>query len=211
MRFKLICLAFIALLLTGCASQTELLSVSMDKENQNQFSKILVLSISGNDKVRKTLETKLADTITKNGVAAQPAFAQIPGDLTELSKAELLAKVEEVVKTTGADAVLVAMLLKNEVREQYIAPQVNQVAVPSNMGFGPYVGYHYDTVLMPGYFSSQREVYVQTSLFDAASHDAVWRAQSKTINPSSLEKGVDDFSSVLVKRMKKDGMLKGSN
>jgi hypothetical protein len=65
-------------------------------------------------------------------------------------------------------------------------------------------------VILPGYFDKNREVFVQTSVFDASNGKAVWRAQSKTINPTDLTSSVSAFSNLLVNRLVKDGMITSS-
>ncbi|MDX1457821.1 MAG: hypothetical protein R3276_09540 [Marinobacter sp.] len=211
MKLRLPIAAVMILLLSGCAStQTELVSVSLDKDSPGQFSKVLVLAISGDQLVRQTVEQSLADRINGTGAETVIASQYITGDLESLGKEELRQQAQQVVLNTQADSVLVASLIRDEVREEYVAPQANQVAVPTvEPRFGPYVGYHYDTVVTPGYFTSHREVFVQTSLFDAQTGHVVWRAQSKTINPASLQQGVDDFSHIMTDRLWDDGMLAG--
>ncbi|MDC0662738.1 hypothetical protein [Marinobacter sp. SS21] len=201
----------LTLILSACASsQTELVSVSLDRDSQAHYRKVLVLVISGDQQVRRTVEQSLANRIGKTGTETVVASQYITGDLEVLGVEELRQQALQVVLKTRADSVLVASLLRDEVREEYVAPQASQVAIPTvEPRFGPYVGYHYDTVVTPGYFTSQREVFVQTSLFDVDTGHVVWRARSKTINPSSLQQGVDDFSNVMTNRLWNDGMLAG--
>ncbi|GAA3566524.1 hypothetical protein [Marinobacter xestospongiae] len=198
----------LALLLGGCASQTELTSVALDREARGHYGRILVLSISGDQLVRKTVEDQIGATLARAGVTAVVAYPALPGELDSLGKQALRQQAEALVLAENAEAVLVASLIRDEVREEYVAPQINQVATPAlHPGFGPYVGYHYDTVVTPGYFTSQREVFVQTSLFDVETGQAVWRAQSRTLNPVDLNDSVAEFSKVLVHRLQDDGML----
>lgn len=65
---------------------------------------------------------------------------------------------------------------EGDVREDYVQPTVQQYAVPTTpiyMGYGSYLGYNYDTVIVPGHFDKTREVFIQTSLFDASNGKAV--------------------------------------
>ncbi len=201
----------LTLLLSACASsQTELVSVSLDRDSPAHYRKVLILAISSDHQVRQTVERSLANRIGETGTDTVIASQYITGDLEALGLEELRQQALQVVLKTRADSVLVASLLRDEVREEYVAPQASQVAVPNvEPRFGPYVGYHFDTVVTPGYFTSQREVFVQTSLFYVDTGHVVWRAQSKTINPSSLQQGVDDFSDVMTNRLWNDGMLAG--
>ena len=202
--------ALMLLLLAGCATNTELISVSMDKSSNGNFEKVFVIAVSDDDAVRKLVETSIAAEISKSGNDAIVSSKVMPGALASMKKEDLRAKAEAAVKDTNADSVFVAVLLKDEMREEYIPPHVQEMPIPTTpvyMGFGPYVGYQYDTVVTPGYFEKQRQVYVQGSMFDAKTGTPVWRAQSKTIDPTDLGTSVNEYSSVVVKRLQSDGML----
>ncbi|MBQ0753755.1 MAG: hypothetical protein KBT87_05475 [Gammaproteobacteria bacterium] len=203
-----------ATLLSGCATtNTELLSVSRDKESSGAFSTVFVIAISDDEEVRRTVEQSLAARITNAGAMAVISTKVMPGQLASMSKGQLRAKAEDAVKRSGADSALVALVLKDDVRENYVLPTMQQHVIPSTplfMGYGAHVGYHYDTVILPGYFDKNREVFVQTSVFDASNGKAVWRAQSKTINPTDLTSSVSAFSNLLVNRLVKDGMITSS-
>lgn len=196
-------------LISGCATNTELLSVSRDKESSGAFNTVFVMAISDDEEVRSTVEQSLAARIANAGAKAVISTNVMPGQLASLTKDELRAKAEEAVKNSGADSALVAILLKDEVREDYIPPTAHQVVptTPIYMGYGPYIAYNYESVIVPGYFDKTREVYIQTSVFDASNGKAVWRAQSKTLNPTDLTSSVSAFSDVLVHRLLKDGMI----
>lgn len=209
MTFRTACALLITVALAGCATpKTELTSVAMDKDSGGQFQKVLVLAITDDLLARKGVEQGLAEQISKTGTLAEPAITYIPGDLDTLDRETVRSQAEQAVTDSKADAVLTISLISDQTRDQYTPPQVNQIALPTvEPRFGPYVGYHYDTVVTPGYFTSQREVFIQSDLFDAQTTNVVWRAQSKTMNPTDLETGVEDFGGVMIDRLLNDGML----
>lgn len=217
MKRKQILFALMVLLLAGCATNTELMSVSMDKASKGSFKKVFVIAISDDDAVRTMVEQSIATEITSGGAQAIVSSTVMLGALASMKKEDLRAKAEAAVKKAGADSAFVAVLLKDEVREQYVSPRIQEMPVPTTpvyMGFGSYVGYQHETVVTPGYFDKQRQVFVQASLFDASTGTPVWRAQSKTIDPTDLNTSVKGFSSIVVERLQRDGMLaapKGNN
>lgn len=213
MNIKLGFIAAAMVVLSGCATTTtDLLSVALDKESEGHFDNVMVMAISDSEQVRLIVEESLAERIASTGTGALSASDYVSGHLASMDKDELRRKAEQAVEANGADAVLVTTLIDNSVRDEYTPPQVNQVAVPVvEPRFGNYVGMQYDTVMMPGYFTSLQEVYIQTTLFDTATGQAVWKAQSKTINPVSIEDGVETFTRVLVPRLQADGMLAEGN
>ncbi len=208
--------AILALLITvGCAStHTELLSVSKDKDSAGNFNKVFVIAVSDNEALRSSVETIMADTLTSRGAEAVRSATLIPGAIGSMTKDELRSKAEAAVKQSGADSALVLLLLKDEVRETYVEPVAQPSPVPTApvyMGFGPYLGYQYDTVMTPGYFEKHRQVFVQSSLYDAGDGSPVWRAQSKTVDPADLDSSVKEFSKLVASRLQQDGMLSSTS
>ena len=196
-------------MLAAC-STTELLSVSKESDAAGHYQKVLVMAVSQNAQIRQIVEQSLADNLDELTVGNVVASLHMPGALDKNKPEEIRPIAEKAVKDAGADAVLVTVLLHEDVRQDYVPPRNDLVAVgnvPYFMGYGTYVGYHYETVYTPGYVTSRTDYYVQTMLFDANTGKAVWRAQSRTTDPSSLASGVSDFSDEIIGRLRQDGMI----
>ena len=128
------------------------------------------------------------------------------------NEAALREAATAAVKDSGADAVLVGKMVSEGKRTEYTPPRVEQTPVPAApyyMGFGSYVGYGYQTVIMPGEVRELREYFLQTSVYDVASEKPVWRAQSVTLNPDNLQQAVDDVADMIAQRLAQDGLLEG--
>lgn len=197
--------------LAACTmTATELLSV--DKEAAaDRYGMILVLSVSDNGQIRQIVEQDISEKLNAAGVDSKVASLFMPGGLDKEKPDTIRVAAEDVVKRTGVDAVLVTVLLQEEVRQQYVPPRNDVVAVgnvPYFMGYGTFVGYHYENVYTPGYLNEQKDYFVQTTLFDVSTGTAVWRAQSKTVDPVSMHKGIASFSDAVVGRLQRDGVLK---
>ena len=196
--------------LAACASTTRLESVDRATVSAAPYSKVLVLAISDNGQIRQVVEKGLGEELARHGVSHVVASSQMPGGLDKEDPQAIRARAEAVVRETGVDAVLVAMLLHEEVRQEYIPPREEQVPVanvPHFMGYGAYVGFHYQTVYTPGYYREEQNYYVQNTLFDASNEQQVWRAQSRTVDPVDVQQGVASLSRLVVERLLKDGML----
>ncbi len=198
-------------LLAACAStRTELLSVETTPDAAAPYARVLVLTVADNGQIRQVVEQSLAQRLSDQGVSSQVASLLMPGGLDKSEPEQIRAAAEKVVAESGVDAVLVTVLLHEDVRQDYVPPRNDVVAVgnvPYFMGYGAYVGYHYDVVYTPGYITQEKDYFVQTKLFDVSTGEAVWRAQTRTIDPQGLADGVKSFSKAVIGRLKDDGML----
>jgi hypothetical protein len=72
-------------------------------------------------------------------------------------------------------------------------------------GFGGYYGYMAPSIYStPGYTTTDKTYFMEARLFEAASENMVWSAQSEAYNPSKIDKFSKDYSSMLVEQMQKD-------
>lgn len=207
---KCIFTPFLLLLMTACASNTQLLSVEKEEGTAAPYKKVLVLAVSENGQIRQVVEQGIADELSKAGIESLVASLKMPGGLDKENPDDIRAPAEKVVKESGVDSVLVAVLVQEEMRQEYEPPTREYVAVanvPYFMGYGAYVGYHYQTVYTPGYITEEQNYFVQSSLFDATNGKRVWSAQSKTMNPAGVQEGVEGFSALVVGRLLSDSML----
>ncbi len=73
------------------------------------------------------------------------------------------------------------------------------------MTYGYYRGFYtywygsYDRVYTPGYYESSTEIFLESNLYDVATEELLWSAQSKSVNPESIPELVRDYAEVLVR------------
>src|SRR5690606_916317 len=152
-----------------CAASTLLETGDRAPAGAAPDSREQVGAMSRNRPAREAVVQGGGDELARHGVGHVVAAARMPGGLDKGDPQAIRARAEAVVRETGVDAVLVAMLLHEEVRQEYIPPREEQVPVanvPYFMGYGAYVGYHYQTVYTPGYYREEQNYFVQNTLFD---------------------------------------------
>jgi len=59
----------------------------------------------------------------------------------------------------------------------------------------------------PGYYTTDKNYYLEANLYDAATEELVWSSQSETTNPSSIETFSRSFSTTVINQLIKDGLL----
>ena len=209
-----ISLVLVLSVLAACAtvSTSELVSVSRDPGMKDvSYSHFYVMALAADPARRRMIEDTVAARLRDTGVQAEVSYTSLP-DLDLDDEAALRSAAEKAVEESGADAVLVGKMVSESRRTEYTAPRVEQTPVPAApyyMGFGNYVGYGYQTVIMPGEVREIREFFLQTSVYDVSSGKPAWRAQSRTLNPDNLAEAVNDVADMLATRLSQDGLLEG--
>ncbi|GAA5132481.1 hypothetical protein [Alloalcanivorax gelatiniphagus] len=186
------------LALAGCATPSEVVSGwNAPSAERPRFQNLFVIALINDEEDRVAVEDAL-------GKALEGRVGQVHLAHRELAAAangdDLRQRVEKAVDRTGADGVLVVSFLKAEVRADYVPPRLQ--------GFGPSLGADYDTVYSPGYYQESLDYYMQSTLYQVGRDSPVWQAQSRVINPTSLDSGVRGFAGDLAKRLQEDGALR---
>jgi hypothetical protein len=80
----------------------------------------------------------------------------------------------------------------------------------SPYGYGGYYG-HYGGGMAynysPGYYTTDKIIYLETNLYNLATDELVWSAQSKTTNPADFSSFSREYIYAVLAQLKKDGML----
>ncbi|HWN17483.1 MAG TPA: hypothetical protein VNO19_01095 [Gemmatimonadales bacterium] len=190
----------VAFLLGACASRsTEL--VNSWKEpglTPRRFNKVLVVFITRDAGLRQAAEDHLARRL---GTRAVPAYKVFPDSLLQNKE---LAKAW--VKQQGFDGAVILHPAKVEQETTVVPGQV--YAVPLSHGdmwgyWGTGYGYAYD----PGYVEQDQVVSVEANVYSVAEDKLVWASRTKTYNPESVPKFVDEIVDATVAEMKKQKVI----
>ena len=114
-----------ALLLAACATTTETNSTWQTKtgEARPSFAHLYVLVLSENAVASAAVEQQVKKSLAKRDVDATLGSATLPAANQHADG--FRSKVEQAVKDSGADGVMVITLLKSEERDEYIPPTVD--------------------------------------------------------------------------------------
>jgi hypothetical protein len=210
---QLLLLIAAALLFATCSSQKETTGVWVNKEKiqpGKTYNKIFVVVVTADVEIRTRLETDLVEAITSKGRQAVRSIDLIPHDLANPkppSKEEVVSKV----KASNCDAVFVASLMDKAEDIRYTPSKSTYSVMPYYSLVGNYYGYYsqvYTTSYQPGYYSNDKQYFVQSNFYDAASEEIMWSVQSEVFNPSSLSKFSKSYMATLVKQLEKSKLLK---
>lgn len=205
---KTLLLLLCAGLLGGCAStRTSGSWQGPLAAPQPVFKHLYVIALTPLDAVAVDLEAALAEGLREAGIKASAARKDFSGqDLRDPAWRERIAAQ---VRARGADGVLLVAYVNSAEKQYYVPPTTQTVTVagPWQPGWPAYLGYHYDIIFQPGYYTTSREYYMQSSLYADGREEPVWRAQSATVDPDTVQAGIRSFTRSLVGELRADGAL----
>jgi hypothetical protein len=202
----------ISILIVACKSAKEPTGVwvNTEKAKGKSFAKVMIVMVTADAQARVVIENDLAAAATARKYNVVKSIDVAPPNIKDPkppSKDEIVKKVKE----TGCDAVFVASLLKKDEDVRYKQGGTTYSKLPYDSWSGSLTGYYtywYPSVSTPSYYSHDQTYFMQSNLYDAASEEIMWSAQSKIFNPSSLKSFSKTYTSTLLKQLEKEKLLK---
>jgi hypothetical protein len=206
-------LFFISLVLLffaiSCAPYSDITgSWTTSRHPDKTYKSLLVMSLTPHAVPKSILENDLAEQFEKNGLRAFKSIDLFPPSFGKdtINKDQL----KGVVKEKNIDALFTVSLIKKETDSHYVPGDC--VYAPMMFGyygnFWGYYSYWYPCVYSSGYYVTTEIYYLEFNLYDAESDKMVWSAQSQTYDPDKLAFFSKELASLIVRRMKHDGIIK---
>ncbi len=211
---KILLVSLISFFLLNCSTTKEPEStgvwVNKEKIAGKSFSKVFIVVVTADIEARSVLENDLATVATSKGYKAVKSIDVMPPVLSD-PKTPTKEEVVNKVKDSGCDAVFVAALLKKDEAVRYVPGKTAYSIAPYYSYAGSYYGYYsywQPTVSTPSYYQHDKNYFMQSNLYDAASEEIMWSVQSEVFNPSSLSKFSKAYTATLIKLLEKEKVLR---
>jgi hypothetical protein len=172
------------------------------------YRNIFVTTLTGNTVARSTVENDIVTALQKTGVSATKGTEYFPPKFQNdsIPREELLSKVRK----TGSDAILTVSLLKKETESRYVRGNYGYAPSAQWMYYGSFWGYYsywQPYMYSPGYYTQEDVFYIETNLYDLATENLMWSAQSQTYSYDGLNPVSKDFAKMTVDKLSADGLL----
>lgn len=187
------------LFLSSCSSVSVIGSWSDPEARAIQSDKVMVIGITPKINVRQNVENQMTDKLTENGVNVTGSLTVFPPTLKDADA------VEKWLVADGYQMVITLGLLDSEKETRYVPGTV--YAPGPYYGFRGYYGGVYGAVYSPGYYETSQVFYIECNAYTLPEGKLVYSSQSKTVNPSSVEKTSYDLASAIVRDMVSRGIL----
>jgi hypothetical protein len=133
--------------------------------------------------------------IAEDKIVAQLKNVQGVQSYTYLTPADTDQKqVAEKLKKDGFDGVILFRLKEVQKSTSYTP----------GTSYGGWYGYRYSS---PGYYSENETFMVETNLYSLVSDKLLWSGTTSTLNPSSLDKTMDQIIATIRFELQKKGFL----
>jgi hypothetical protein len=191
MKFKTLITVSIIGLMVACVPSTKLekswADPSFNAATMKPFTKVLVIA-PGKDAVsQRVAEDKIVAQL-KPGVGVASYSYVKPSDTDQ-------KLMEEKLKKDGFDGVILMRLKEVEKTTSY---------TPGTM-YGGWYGYRNYT---PGYYSQDQTFQVETNFYSLPDAKLMWSGTTSTLNPTSLERTMDQIIGAIKYELQKKGFLK---
>jgi hypothetical protein len=200
-------------LLMGCSSTSTKITGTWKNPDQKQgYNRIIVTALTENLKARQTVENDLAVELGQEGVKTTKSLDILPPSFTaskEPDREAILGKI----KGQKVDGILTITLVDKETDSRYVPGSFGYTPITRFGYYGRFWGYYtnwYPTMVSPGYYVDDKIYFIETNLYDADTEELIWSAQSETYNPLDLSSFSSEFASLVVDRMRTDGLF-GTN
>ena len=198
---KLIITVMIACTLFGCGPSTKIVKSWQEpgaSVTKNADNKTLVISLVKDETSRRVIEDQLIKRLNDKAVAS---YTILTPDLLKEANEEML---NEKLKEGNFTHVLLMRLADVEKETSYVPGTTTGYYG----GYGRYYGYGAEMYSTPGYYTTDKNYFVETTVYTINPNKLVWTSTTKTVNPSKMEKTVNEIADVVSAKMKKDGFLK---
>ena len=161
-------------------------------------NKVLVIAMVKDETSRRVIEDELVKRLNKSGVAS---YSILPAEIMKGASEEALTKS---VKDAGFTHILLMRLGDVEKETSY----VHGSTTGYYGGYGRYYGYGAGMYSSPGYYTTDKNYFIETTIYSVTPDKLLWTATTKTVNPSKIDKAVNEIADVVTAKMKEDGFLK---
>ncbi|MCL6259852.1 hypothetical protein M3O96_12180 [Aquiflexum sp. TKW24L] len=178
------------------------------------YSNLYVAAIIGDVTKRQTIEDDVRSKLSTLGIRSTTSSATIRPNFwmsTDLDKNAMM----NIVNQNGQDGIMTMTLIDVQDEQRYI-PGAMMMGGPMMMGggwgmggnFGGHWGMNHGMMMTPGHIVNDRKYFIEINMYDVKSELLVWSAQSKTLNPTSMEKFSSEFAQVVLERMLEEGVIR---
>jgi len=197
----------VVLMMISCAN-TFRINESWRSQNvpETTYGKLLIVAISADDNLRELYENIFVELLDIHGVQAAPSNRLIKS----LHTADQ-AKLQELARLAEADAILLTRVVSRSEHTNYIlatgsVQERSVVMTEANANSTTTVAMS-AVGIVPGEIDS-RHAFLETRLFDAASAELVWSANSEGYGYESKGEACWDLSILFAKELAKENLIK---
>lgn len=172
-----------------------------------QYRKVFIAAISGNHRVRVSLEDHMARAAREQGMMVIKSLDEFPTTFTREStpdKELMLSRIREL----NCDLIYTVTLLEKKSEARYVPGTPYMPYAGYGFRFRGYYQYWWPMMYDPGYYTTDRTYSMEGNLFDVESERLVWSVQTESFNPDGIDAFSKGLTQVMLERAVKDLKMK---
>jgi hypothetical protein len=147
---------------------------------------------------RRVIEDELAKRLKG---ASMVSYSMLTTEMLKVASDEDL---RQMVEKDGFTHILLMRLADIEKETSYVPGTTTAYYG----GYGRYYGYGASMYSSPGYYTTDKNYFIETTVYSTTPNKLLWTGTTKSVNPSKIHKTVNDIADVVIQKMKEDGFLK---
>lgn len=193
-----------ALLLSACGKGTKVSPVRHEaRPAEAPYSKVLIVGITPNEGLRWRWERLMAQTLEDRGLTAWASVKEM-GYETPLNRDNVVV----AVRKTGADAVLVSRLIRQDVAERGVDARKEAKKRRRDEYIFDFFRYDYDEIEVPSYTLLTSTVEINTDLYETTEGRLIYSINTVTFQKQTEWEVLDEVTIAIAKRLRKDKMAR---
>ena len=133
------------------------------------------------------------------GLIAEESYRLIPEDEITDEK----SVIESAISQSSADGILTTRLVDISRDQSYVPPSYNYAPI----GFYDYYYPTYRMMFQPGYVVTNTTVILETNVYSAQTKELLWTGNTRSFNPSSADRVVEELSKIVVGELADHGFI----
>jgi len=160
-------------------------------------NKVMVIALVKDETSRRVIEDELVKRIKT------PAVASYQFLTSEMIKAASDEALNSMITKENFTHILLMRLADIEKETSYVPGTTTGYYG----GYGMYYGYGAAMYSTPGYYTTDKNYFIETTIYSVSPNKLLWTGTTKTVNPEKVNKAVNEIADVVVAKMKQDGFL----
>lgn len=188
----------------GCSTPTKLSSTWHDQGAvRDPFTNLLVVGVSDDSGRRRRFEVLMVETLQGSGNRAAASIRAMP-DGQPLNR----DSVNEAVRATDAQGVIVTRLVSREVTAQEVAGRTGVKTRRKDEYAYDFFRYDYKEYEEPGYLLAKSTVTLSTDMYKAGDGELVYSVETTIYEKETEFEIFDEASTAIVRRLRRDGLIR---
>lgn len=197
---KLLYIIITAGFLASCSSVSMIGSWSDPQAKEIQSDKVAVFGVTSRIDIRQNVENQMVSRLKEKNVDATGSLGIFTPDMKDAGVME--SKLIE----QGYEMAITLSLMDSKQETRYV-PGTAYAPAGAYYGFRGYVGYGYGAVYSPGYYETSEIYYIECNAYTLPEGKLVYSSQTKTVDPTNVDKFSYELAAAIVKDMTSQGLL----